>query len=283
MQAGMAERTARRRVVAGRWDEVLPSVYRFAGAPESWPQAAMAAVLWAGPGAAASHLTAGRLWGLDGVDVRTVEVTVPRGRGRRCPGVVVHRARLWTSADRTVRGGVPVTTAARTLVDLASALDLSELELALEDALRRHLVNPAWLARRLRQVGGQGRKGSKQLRKWVEARFERTQGTDSALEARVLQLIARFGLPRPLVQYEVDDGDWRLGQFDFAYPEHKLALEAHGQRYHLGVERWEEDQRRASTLAAAGWRLIPLTWDAVVRRPKETAAMLRQALAARGR
>jgi predicted transcriptional regulator of viral defense system len=89
----MSRQAIHRRLAAGRWQEVLPGVYRVAGAPTSEEQSLMAACLWAGPGAAVSHRAAAGLWGLLEGHSTSVEITTPRRL--RHPGVVVHRVR-WT-------------------------------------------------------------------------------------------------------------------------------------------------------------------------------------------
>src|SRR5689334_6572970 len=104
------------RVRAGRWERLLPAVYRIAGAPERGRQAAMAAVLWAGDDALVSHQTAGVLRGLDGVETARVHVTVPAKRSPRHAAVVVHRTKELPAMDRDLVHGIPVTSAARTLI-----------------------------------------------------------------------------------------------------------------------------------------------------------------------
>src|SRR5262249_9693064 len=82
--AGLTADAVARRVRAGLWVVAAPGVSRLAGAPRSWPQRALAAVLSAGPGAVASHRTAAHLWGLDGFAAPgRIDVTLPGPHGRR--------------------------------------------------------------------------------------------------------------------------------------------------------------------------------------------------------
>jgi predicted transcriptional regulator of viral defense system len=110
-EAGLSDRAIRGWVTGGRLERVHAGVYRVGGAPTSWEQVAMAAVLAAG--GVASHRTAGQLWGLCDAHDR-VEVTVPRGRRGGASGVVVHRSRDLAERHVTRRAGMPVTTPMRT-------------------------------------------------------------------------------------------------------------------------------------------------------------------------
>src|SRR5690242_16501161 len=77
LAAGLSEDAIGRRVRSGRWVRLHPNVYRLAGAPDTWEQRILAAVLAAGPTAIASHLSAAVLWQVPGMDAR-----LGRGHGR---------------------------------------------------------------------------------------------------------------------------------------------------------------------------------------------------------
>jgi hypothetical protein len=122
----------------------------------------MAATLWAGDGALLSYRAAGVLHGLDGVRADGLEVTAPK---RLRPALVVaHFAPTFPAIDRDVVEGIPVTSATRTLIDLAGVLDRDTVELALEDALRRGLTSRARMKYRLGELEGRGRGGCGVLR-----------------------------------------------------------------------------------------------------------------------
>jgi predicted transcriptional regulator of viral defense system len=158
---GYSAQAIRRRIRSGGWRRVLPGVIRCTEAPNSGRQAAFAACIWAGPDAVVSHETAALLWGLDGVNTRRVEITVPRGLGKRSELVSVHSSGRLEPIDRTRVGNIPITTATRTLIDVAGSASPQTLELAMEDAFRRGLTSsPRALARRLDQIGGAGRAGA---------------------------------------------------------------------------------------------------------------------------
>ena len=119
LAAGLSEYQIRRRLRSGRWRGVHPGVHAINGSPPTWHQSLLAACLWAGPHAAASHRAAARLWGLDCMDNEVVEISVPRKL--TTTSVIVHRlSRPHTRIMR--RGGIPVTEVATTLVDLAAVV-----------------------------------------------------------------------------------------------------------------------------------------------------------------
>ena len=94
----------------------------------------LAAVMACGSGAVLSHRAAAALWGLRPSSTR-IEVTVPRGR-HGVAGLRVHHTRALDPKDITVKDGIPVTTVARTLLDLSAVLSASDLEAAIDRAER---------------------------------------------------------------------------------------------------------------------------------------------------
>ena len=252
-----------RRVRSGQWKAIRPGVYRVGPVASSWHQELMAACLWIGPEAVASHTSAAALLKLDGVPFPAIEVTTSRSRNSRRTGVLVHRSQSLPSEDKTVIEGIPCTRAARTIIDLASAVERQELELALEDALRRRLVQVPWVYRRLRALGTTGRHGSRPLARFLSVRQSGEALTDSALEARVFQLLRKAGLPRPERQFMVATDEEFIARVDFAYPKQRLIIEADGYRYHQDRQTWAHDRDRLNKLAADGWRVMHARWKDV--------------------
>jgi hypothetical protein len=121
-------------------------VYRHVGAPVTWAQTVLAAVLASGPGAAASHTTAARIWDLKAVGDREV-VHVTARRQIRLDGIRSHIVPL-SARERIRLNGIPITTAERTVLDLAGMLPVTELGGCVDDGLRRRLIR----LERLRQL-----------------------------------------------------------------------------------------------------------------------------------
>jgi predicted transcriptional regulator of viral defense system len=116
---GFTRDAIRHRVATCIWVRVLPGVYRLAAVPQSWKQRLLAACLWSGSGVA-SHRSAGALYGFDGFRAGLIEITAGLNAAPARTGIVLHRSGQLGPADRTRLHGIPVTTVARTLVDLGA-------------------------------------------------------------------------------------------------------------------------------------------------------------------
>lgn len=271
---GMTARQLQGRLAAGLLVAVHPSVYRLTGAPQSPQQVVQAACMAARPGAVASHRSAGGLWRLRGIESPQPEITVP---GTACPtlrSVVVHRTDHLDPIDISWRSGIPVTTPARTLLDLGAVVPPETVEHALEDALLRRLVGFELLTRTLERLAGPGRRGAAVLRKLVEERDPATAPTQSVLEDRLLRELRRAGLPEPVRQYEV--GGVRL---DLAYPAVRLGIEADSRIWHGGRDDEQRNSRKANVLVAHGWRVLHFTWADVRWRPESAVEAVARELA----
>jgi hypothetical protein len=263
-RAGLSNRSVSRRVVRGAWTRILPGVYRAASTPESWRQRLRAACLWAGEDAVISHRTAARLLGLEGLAPmrpgEPIELTVPIGIRLKASGFVVHQSRRLEPKDRKTVDEIAVTSLARTLVDVSASLDERHLSMALDSGMARNRhIDIGFLRREHRRLATRGRKVSRALDRLIKARSPNAVHLDSALERRFAALIKGSGLPKPAEHYEFADGG-RCLELDFAYPRARLAIELDGASVHLQKRVWERDAVRRSVLAAAGWRVVPVTW-----------------------
>jgi len=257
--SGADRNTIYRRTAAAHWERLHPHVFRVPGSSRTWSQRALAACLCWGEGAVASHSSAFALWEMPSATRGTPELSVPRGRQRhhRCDAVVHHIS--LPPADITVVSSIPVTTCARTLIDVAAILPPNLVEEALDDALRRKLTSIPRLRWRIEALSQQGRQGIGMIRSLVS---ERDGGAvpESVFETRLLRVLNRDGL-RVVPQYPVHDGDRVIAVVDFAFPDEKVATEAEGYKWHSGRARWESDLSRRNALTALGWRVIHVTWS----------------------
>ncbi|HSL58686.1 MAG TPA: type IV toxin-antitoxin system AbiEi family antitoxin domain-containing protein [Acidimicrobiales bacterium] len=259
-----------------------PGIRRVAGGEVTPHQRLLAAVWATGPGAAASHRSAGWLWGLDAVTQPAPEVSVPPGVDRRPAGVIVHRASDLAPRSSTVVDGIPVTEPTRTLVDLASVIGADDLECAFDSALRQGLTSLPRAAAVLRRLGRRGRRGIGPFRALVEGREGATGVTESMFEMRLVQVLRRAGLPEPVRQLTLHDQWGLIGRFDCAYPEAQVAIEADSVRFHHSRERFEADRERRSRAEALGWRVPTFTWRQVSRRGQWVASTVAAVLDASG-
>jgi very-short-patch-repair endonuclease len=273
---GVTNRMIYRRLASGRWERLNPNVFRVGGAPASWQQSLRAATLGWGDGSVISHRSAASIWRVAGFEPGLVELTVPRHRRRAIPGIV-HRNVLF-EADVTIHEGIPITTPARTLIDLASVCPTHQVEEALDDVLRRKMISIPRIRWRLAEIEGDGgRPGVSLLRSLIDARAEGIV-SQSVLETRLLRVMVRAGLPKPVSQYRIRDGGEQVAIVDFAFPTEKVAVEADGYRWHSGRIKWQADLKRRNRISSLGWCVIHATWDDLMDRPDQVIDSIKRAL-----
>jgi very-short-patch-repair endonuclease len=221
----------------------------------------LAAVLACGPGAVLSHADAAALWNMRGSASAFVDVTVQSRAGRqRRRGVRVHRSGRLGADQVTVHRGIPVTTLARTLLDLADVLSHQSLKRAIDEADYQRLLDMTTLLAVVEN--NPGRRAAKLLR----AAQGPPEMTRSELERRFLAIIDRHGLPRPKVNAQIEGYE-----VDFAWPDAGLIVEADGFAAHGTRGAFENDRLRDRRLGRAGYRTVRLTPRAMAY-PAEIAA-----------
>lgn len=263
------------RVRRGRLERLQRCVYRVRGLTGARTHVA-ATVLSFGPHAVASHRTAGEVQALLVRPPATQSapvVSVRQGHPLQRPGAVLHRVRM-ADDERCVCDGIPATSPARTLLDLAAELEERALEQVIAAALRAGLATEAGIVRLLTRYPR--RAGSPRLmallRDDAPPAFTRSEA-----EGRFLQLVRRAGLPAPAVNTLVCGFE-----VDFCWIMHKLVVEIDGLAYHSTRAAQRRDRRRDATLTASGWRVLRFSWDDVTQRPEATLAKLVLALARGG-
>lgn len=138
----------------------------------------------------------------------------------------------------------------------------------------------AQLERRLDAGSRHGRNGAAALGVLLAARAGARRWTQSQFERRLFALARRAGLPLPVPQFEVVLPDGRRVYLDFAWPDTLIALEAQSYRFHAGRIAWSRDQLRTALLVSMGWRLVPVTWEDMVRSPQDLIDTLKRVRAA---
>jgi len=193
------------------------------------------------------------------------------GAIRSRSGIRVHRARKFDRRDRARIGGVPVTTVARTLLDLAEVVGPRILRRAVREAYVQRLVDERGLKAALNRA--HGRHGAPRLAALVAPGLVATR---SELEDRMLHLIRTHGLPEPLVNARLA-GLPRRVEVDFLFADAGLVVETDGARYHDNALAREIE--RQAMLEAAGYRVLRVNWRQVTRDTDETVRRIRRALA----
>jgi hypothetical protein len=268
LQAGLTRQAIRHRVRVGRLHCLYRGIYA-AGHRLLSPEARwMAAALTGGSGAVLSHRSAAALW-----RIRPwrgdVDITLPSSRRPR-PGITWHVTKL-PADEITSLAAIPVTTAPRTLLDLAAVLDHRGVERAMNEAeVQRHgdtLSLPALLARYPR------RRGAAAIRAILTSADLRTTLTRSELEERFLRFLADWGLPRPELNVFIGVRGGFV-EADCVWRGARLIAELDGRAVHGTAAAFERDRARDRALNAAGWRVVRITWRQLSWEARELAADL---------
>jgi very-short-patch-repair endonuclease len=258
LEMGLSRGKVRRMLGNGHVIRVHRGVYRTSGAPNTWEQSLLSACM-AGGGATASFSSACRLHGSTVVPAHDHEITVVRGtRPSRLGAHTVHRARRLAASEVTRNRGIPVTTPLRTLSDMAPRLDDAQLADLICDFLSRQVITAAQLARHVAGAAAR-RPGAPRLRRVALGLFD--DGVpESVAESRLIQHLQQLGFPEPERQYEVRTAERRVvARVDLGYPDHQVAIEMDGYRWHSGPRQFNTDRRRDLELAALGWRVFRMT------------------------
>lgn len=273
---GLTASAVRGRVAAGRLHRVHESVFAV-GHPLLPARGRMhAAVLACGPGAFLSHRSAANLWNLSHSTPARVDVSSPSRTGRGRAGISVHRDGDPLPQDLTSVDGIPCTSPARTLLDLAAVVRRDTLQRACEQAEVLEVVDLRALEDVLSRAVG--RRGVRRLHSVLAGFRDDPRVVRSELERRFLALCRRYRLPAPSANVWVQLPDDGL-QVDFLWAEQRLVAETDGQRFHRTRQAFERDRRRDQRLVAAGYRVVRFTWGQVVDRPIEVTETLRALLA----
>jgi Transcriptional regulator, AbiEi antitoxin/Protein of unknown function (DUF559) len=268
---GLTSSGVRRRVAAGRLHRMHRGVYAVGHPRLTVKGRWMAAVLAGGPGAVLSHRDAAALWRIRKSARAAIDVTTPRRGGRSLSGIEVHRTRYLPPEDVTEIDGIPCTTLARTLLDLAEVVDRRQVERACDEAEVLRLLDASALDAVLSRA--RGRRGVPVLRAILDEHAIGETVTRSEMEERFLALCDRAGLPRPEVNAWIALGGAHA-QADFLWREQRLIVETDGRAAHGTRRAFERDRRRDQRLMLAGWRVIRVTWRQLTREPEELARVL---------
>lgn len=228
----------------------------------------LAAVKACGPGAVLSHFSAAALYELVRWDDRHPEITAPTGRTHS--GIRVHRSAMLEARDTTRHKGIPVTTPARTLVDLAATFEPPALRRVVRQA-QTNLTTVRQILETLDRLGP--RRGVTKLRRILATGPAPTR---SELEDTVLDLILAGGLAHPAVNVPIRLNGRRIIP-DFRWPAQHLVIEADGAEWHDNRLAREDDAERQALLEAHGERVIRVTWSQAIARRAETLERIRAA------
>jgi len=272
---GMTVDMIRRRVRTGRWQSIARSVYRIFDMTD--PMDRLRAAIAGLPDAVVSHESAAEMLSIPRVWRGLAVVTVHSRTTHSFPDVTIRRCRDLDESHIATIDGLPVTTMARTIVDLAALLRPRHLASIVDDLLASKKVTVSEVQDVASSVLRRGKPGSTSLRTVLGERAESPNENASRLELLGLDVLRSSQLPDPLLEYPIPWEEQR--RFDAAYPDEKLAIEWDSRRWHTQVEAFERDRRRNRLATLHDWRLVRFTWDDLTTRPGEVAETVRSLLA----
>jgi hypothetical protein len=241
---GLRDDAIQHRLLLGRLHVVFRGAYAVGHTRISWRGRLRAAAHACGATALISHRSAAALHNLRRSQSRLIHVTVAGGGHEHRPGIVLHRVRNVRAADVANVDGIPVTSPARTCLDMAAIVSPHVLDEILEEAERHRVLDlTAFTA-----VCGRGRSGSKALKRAL-ALYEPIPGwTRSRLERRLFRALRKAGAPLPAVNVWVDDQEC-----DLVWHDARLVVEIDGDVWHSTTAARHRDPRRDAKLHLAGY------------------------------
>jgi very-short-patch-repair endonuclease len=226
----------------------------------------LAAVLACGPSALLSHRAAGARHGLLRAGGGPIDVVAPRGCKAK-PGITVHRRRLIHPDDRDEVDRIPITSVARTIVDLAEVLDERRLTAVVNEAEVMRVFDLPQIEQTRSRLAT--RRAERRLRNVLAIYTEPPGYSTTEAERLFLGLCKQHGLPRP---QRVHAAGYEL---DFYWADARLAIEVDGYAFHRTRRAFEKDRRRGRELAAFGIQVERVTWADVTGDVDQLAAELK--------
>jgi very-short-patch-repair endonuclease len=212
-----------------------------------------------------------------------VDVIPAEQRGRQIDGIKAHRVAFPGPNEVRTVYGIPCTSEARTIVDLAGVNGIAKLREGVEMAATRKVLDIAAIEAVL--AAGPRRRGAPTLRIVIDewrpvAETARYSTVRSLFEARLLPLIAAAGLPIPKINARVRTAERTL-EVDLLWPDQRFVVEADSRRHHAIEVAFERDHKRTRELIAANYGVLRVTWREAEREPQAVFAVLRSELEAR--
>ena len=272
--AGLSPGKIKRSVRIGAFHRLYLGVYAVGHtALAPWARE-LAALLACGKGAIISHWSAALLWGLIDRAPAQVDVTLTSRRCRHKAGIALHQALGLDKRDLRVRHNVPVTSPARTLIDLAAVTGTDELERLVAEARIKRLIRPAELEKALERH--RGRNGAGRMRDLRRA--EGRPGITRSKAERILRrMLGRADLPQPRTNVRLRSAG-RTYETDFLWPSEKVVVEVDSWGFHGHRAAFERDRRKTMALQAAGYHVIRITAVQLELEPLLVIAQIARAL-----
>lgn len=279
LELGMTPQQVWRRATGRWWEPAGSAALRLVGTPRTDAQEALAAVWSAGTGTGLSHHSAAAWWDVPGFPLRPLQVTRGRNSTRRGGDRAAHESRVLPEHHLTTVHGVPVTTPARTVFDLAGSCHPARVERALDTLWARSLVDHDSLDAIIDDLGRRGRAGTSVMRQLRAARPPDFVAPESRLEGRFHRLVADAGDEAFERQVELGDERGCIGRVDAFDRRRRLVVEIDSERFHSAPSDRRNDALRDARLVAAGFAVLRVPEEELVSRPSTTLRRVRSARA----
>ena len=271
---GIRGSAVQRRVRNGRLHRKYKGVFAL-GSPRLTQEGVwLAAVLASGPEAVLSHVDAAVLWGIHPRPGAIIHVTTARRSREGAKGTRLHRVRRLSPDDVTMRHGIPVTTVARTLVDLTDMFARERLTRIIREAEFQGVLDLTMLDQAIARANGR-----KRLSVLIAAVEAHRPGAivHSELEHAFLELCRNEDIPQPETNVPMVVGG-RSRKLDCLWRAQRVVVELDGRAGHDKPGAFEDDRARDTALNADGYRTLRFTWRRVTRDGARVAAELRATL-----
>jgi very-short-patch-repair endonuclease len=278
-EAGVAAHLLERRN-GGLLTRFSPGVYVLG---ELTAMVRLRAVLAAVPAGVASHHTGSGIHRLAQPPLAVVEVLTPARSRRRLDGVRIRTTRWLPADDVTVVDGVPVTSVARTLCDLAAVLAPARLRHLVEVSITEGRLSAAELQACAAAYCRRGRPGSGLVQSLNHELFDETPLAASVLERRAHRLLREAAIGGWVAQYRPPWYDGVRGVVDLAWPDLRVVVELDGRRWHATTQAQGDDRRRDRLAIAHGWITLRFNWQEITQRPATVVAEIGAAFNGRRR
>lgn len=277
LEVGLSPRQLKTARGRDRIETIRKGVLGPPGVPATARRALRAAILGIAD-SAGSHSSAALMLEMPPTGDERTHLSVPRQGSAQAVGVVLHRVPPIPPSHLVVIDGMPITSRARTLVDLAAWTHPKRWEHLFDEELAAHrgliedveAVAEVWCRR--------GRKGSRLVAEALAHRIGGPVIPPTILEGKLYALLEEAGLPLPVQQPNLPFLDGADDRVDAAYPDLRLVIEADSRRWHTRLEDFEEDRRRDQLAAAAGWKVLRFTWRQITEEPEHVVATVRAVL-----
>jgi very-short-patch-repair endonuclease len=268
---GVTNWTQRRLIADGWMFRLAPRVYALRGSPDTHRRRLRCGLLCLGERSWVSFEAAAALHGLDRSRAHAVEFTIERPRRPAVLPFAVHTTKRLDPIDHVVVDGFRVTSATRTVFDLALArAHPHRIEAAIDSAVRLQLSSPEVLSRRLEGLRGSGRWGCRLVEDMIV-----DSGGHTHLERRFLELVRESGLPTPRKQVVFRADSRHVARVDFFFEAFDVVVEVSGQQGHASPAERARDAQRRNELQDLGVRVFEYTFDDVTKRSDMVRRTLR--------